>query len=65
MTPIRWLTIAGFSALGATLLIHAANPAFDNSDVKNVITGKEAFDDYRSEKPGIFRKITAAAGPLP
>ncbi|MBV9300523.1 MAG: sorbosone dehydrogenase family protein [Acidobacteriaceae bacterium] len=47
------------------MLIHAAGPKPDNSDVKNVITGKAAFDDYRTEKPGAFRKITVADLPEP
>ncbi len=66
---VRWFALTGFSALGAALLIHAAAPhagfKVDDSDVKNVITGTAAFDDYRSEKPGTFRKITVADLPKP
>jgi glucose/arabinose dehydrogenase len=49
----------------ASLVIYAAGPKFDMSDVKNVITGTAAFDDYRTEKPGTFRKITVADLPKP
>ncbi|MBV9405356.1 MAG: sorbosone dehydrogenase family protein [Acidobacteriaceae bacterium] len=51
--------------LGVTLLIGGAAPRPDTSDVKNVITGTAAFDDYRTEKPGDFRKITVADLPKP
>lgn len=60
---------------GATVLFSALLPAGgflingagvrDDSDVKNVITGKAAFDDYRTEKPGDFRKITVEDLPEP
>ncbi|MBV9611172.1 MAG: sorbosone dehydrogenase family protein [Acidobacteriaceae bacterium] len=51
--------------LGVGRLIRGAGPRPDTSDVKNVITGTAAFDDYRSEKPGDFRKITVADLPQP
>jgi glucose/arabinose dehydrogenase len=47
------------------LLIYAAGRTPDTSDVKNVITGTEAFDTYLTEKPGVFRKITVADLPKP
>jgi glucose/arabinose dehydrogenase len=59
MKRILWL------AFGAGMLIYAAGPKFDMSDVKNVITGTAAFDDYKTEKPGMFRKITVADLPKP
>jgi len=49
----------------AGLLIVAAAPKRDSSDVKNVITGTAAFDTYETEKPGTFRKITVADLPKP
>ncbi len=63
--PIRWALLGGSFAVTATFLIWAAGPTPDQSDVKNVITGKTAFDDYRSERPGDFRKITVADLPKP
>lgn len=53
------------SVLAFAVVISAAGWRTDESDVKNVITGKAAFDDYRSEKPGDFRKITVADLPTP
>ena len=63
--PIRSVAICGSLALTAAFVIHATATAFDNSDVKDVITGKAAFDDYKTEKPGTFRKITVADLPQP
>src|SRR5579875_3179837 len=39
--------------------------AFDFSDVRNVIRGQAAFDSYKTEKPGDYRKITVADLPQP
>ncbi len=60
----RWSLLSGSIAIAA-ILLHAAAPAPDYSDVKNVITGSDAFTDYSKEKPGIFRKITVADLPQP
>jgi glucose/arabinose dehydrogenase len=60
-----WLVCAGFAILGGGLILYARGPKPDFSDVKNVITGKSAFTDYRGEKPGSFRKITVADLPEP
>ncbi len=65
MKPLRWAAVSGSIALAATLLIWGAAPGPDESDVKNVISGKAAFDDYHTEKPGDFRKITVADLPAP
>ncbi len=61
---IVWCGLFGALACGAMFLI-APSPKPDESDVKNVITGRAAFDDYRTEKPGDFRKITVADLPQP
>ncbi len=61
---VRGLVVCG-TLLGAGVLIVTAGPRRDTSDVKNVITGKEAFDSYQTEKPGVFRKITVADLPQP
>jgi glucose/arabinose dehydrogenase len=58
-------TMGWLATCGAALLLYAGGPKPDISDVKNVITGKAAFDDYRTEKPGTFRKITVADLPKP
>jgi glucose/arabinose dehydrogenase len=52
-------------AIGAGVLVYAAGPKPDTSDVKNVISGTAAFDTYETEKPGTFRKITVADLPQP
>ena len=61
---VRGVVLCG-TLVGAGVLIVAAGPRRDTSDVKNVITGKEAFDSYQTEKPGVFRKITVADLPQP
>ncbi len=64
MKTLRWVALAA-TAAGAALLICAAKSRPDTSDVRNVITGQAVFDDYRTEKPGDFRKITVADLPKP
>src|SRR5689334_3894626 len=64
MNSIRWMVPFSLFSIPATFLI-LATPSPDESDVKNVITGKAVFDDYRTEKPGDFRKITVADLPQP
>lgn len=56
MKRMRWMCVCAAVVLGA---------AFDFSDVRNVITGQAAFDSYKTEKPGDFRKITVADLPQP
>src|SRR5438105_14655623 len=52
----------GLSVLAGAWLVQAAA---QNIDSKNLISGQAAFVDYRSMKPGVFRKITAADLPKP
>jgi glucose/arabinose dehydrogenase len=53
-------------ALGlCSLLGMSAATYLDTSDVSGVITGTAAFTSYKDEKPGTFRKITAADLPAP
>ncbi len=47
----------------ATVAVVAA--LANESDVKNVITGTAAFTNFKQEKPGTYRKITAADLPAP
>lgn len=52
--------------IGVVLALTAFGVAYaDSSDSKNVLTGQDAFTDYSKEKPGTFRKITAADLPQP
>jgi glucose/arabinose dehydrogenase len=53
------------SSLAAAVFITAAAAARDTSDEKNVLTGTNAFTDYKQEKPGVFRKITVSDLPKP
>jgi glucose/arabinose dehydrogenase len=50
--------------LGLCLLLVVAAYA-DTSDIKNVVTGQQAFVSYKDEKPGVTRKITVADLPKP
>ncbi len=65
MNPVRWATFCGSLILTTALVAYAAAPLFDYSDIKDVITGTAAFDSYKTEKPGLFRKITVADLPQP
>jgi glucose/arabinose dehydrogenase len=52
--------------LGAgTLLLRAAADDQDTISPKQLLVGQAAFLDYRTLKPGVFRKITAADLPQP
>lgn len=53
------------AAATAAILGCAAFAGASSSDVKNVLTGQDAFTDYTKEKPGTFRKITPADLPQP
>ncbi len=62
---IRSRAMGAAFTIGAILLVTGSALRSDDSDVKNVITGKAAFDDYRTETPGAFRKITVGDLPEP
>ena len=59
-----WWSVPSALACAAIITISASGSP-NTSDVKSVISGKAAFDDYHSEKPGDFRKITVADLPAP
>src|SRR6185295_3020463 len=62
MRLIRWTTAAVLFALGSTLMIRGAADKIDKS---RLLVGQAAFVDYRTLKPGTFRKITPADLPQP
>jgi glucose/arabinose dehydrogenase len=51
--------------VSAIFYISAASAPAPRPPDRKVITGKEAFEDYTQEKPGVFRKITLADLPQP
>lgn len=59
---VRWIIGAGLPLLAGALLVQAAQ---DKIDAKRLLLGQAAFLDYRSMKPGTFRKITVADLPQP
>src|SRR5207248_11756913 len=64
MNRLQWAVLFSLFSVAGIFLIAAA-PHPDESDVKNVITGNAAFNDYRKEKAGEFRKISVADLPQP
>jgi glucose/arabinose dehydrogenase len=60
MHHFRSIALGGLGLLAVACLAPAAG-----ADQKEVLTGQAAFTDYRSEKPGIRRKITVADLPQP
>ncbi len=68
MHHFRSIALGGLGLLAAASLAPAASP--DQAEAredgqKPVLTGQAAFTDYRSEKPGIRRKITVGDLPKP
>jgi glucose/arabinose dehydrogenase len=61
MTTHRAMAAAGLSLLTGAWMVQAAAQNLP----KTVLSGPAAFIDYRSLKPGTFRKITAADLPQP
>ena len=61
MNKHRAIVAAGLLVLAGAWMVHAAG----QSDQKTALKGSAAFVDYRSLKPGTFRKITAADLPQP
>ncbi|MBI3493098.1 MAG: sorbosone dehydrogenase family protein [Acidobacteria bacterium] len=59
---MRWMFVAACGVVAGVWLVQAQGPKVD---AKNVLTGQAAFVDYRTMKPGTFRKITVADLPKP
>src|SRR5579871_2498018 len=62
MNRFGWMTAGGGFVLAAAWLMQGAE---NKVDAKNQLVGQAAFEDYRAEKPGVFRKITPADLPKP
>jgi glucose/arabinose dehydrogenase len=60
MKTLHWILPTGLLLSAAALLLHAAK-----TDGMHVLTGKQAFSNTASLKPGEFRKITPADLPKP
>src|ERR1700722_12186036 len=65
MKKLHWIIAAGLMAAGASWMLEGAGASSDKIDTKDLVTGQQAFADYRSEKPGLFHKITVADLPKP
>ncbi len=64
-SSMRRVCFVALSTIGATAFWSAAHAAPDESNVKDVITGKAAFHGYQGQHPGVIRKITVADLPQP
>ncbi len=62
---MRRVCLLSLAVLGTTVFWTIAKAAPDESDVKDVVTGKAAFHGFEGEKPGVIRKITVADLPQP
>jgi glucose/arabinose dehydrogenase len=62
MHKFRWLIPPGLLLLAAGWIVGADAGKVDSKDV---LTGQQAFADFRSIKPGLLHKITAADLPKP
>jgi len=60
MKTLHWILPTGLLLSAASLMLHAAK-----TDSMNVLTGKQAFSNTASLKPGVARKITAKDLPKP
>lgn len=66
MNRLRWAMAAGCCvAAGAWMMLMSVHAQGQKVDSKNLLTGQAAFVDYRTLKPGTFRKITVADLPKP
>ena len=65
MKKLYWMVPAGLTILGAGWILQGAGGKSDKIDTKDLLTGQQAFSDYRTEKPGLFHKITPADLPKP
>ncbi len=54
-----------FSAALITFFLAGAAGAADKIDPKSVLTGDNAFADFHTVQPGVFRKVTAESLPKP
>lgn len=62
MGRMRWMLAAAFVVVAGVWMLHAQG---QKVDTKNLLTGANAFIDYKALKPGTFRKITVADLPKP
>ena len=62
VNTMRSATVVGFCVAAGAWLVQAEGQKIDT---KNLLVGSSAFLDYRSLKPGTFRKITVADLPKP
>src|SRR6478609_8312425 len=60
MKTLHWILPTGLLLLAASLMLFAAK-----TDSMNVLTGKQAFSNTASLKPGVAHKITAKDLPEP
>ena len=60
MTKLQWILPVGLLAVSASLMLYAAK-----TDGMTILTGKQAFSNTASLKPGVARKITAKDLPKP
>ena len=65
MKKLYWLVPAGLMIASASWILQGAGGKSGKIDSKDLVTGQQAFADYRTEKPGLFHKITAADLPKP
>lgn len=62
MKRSRYVGLAAALGLSGFCILQAGG---DMSNVKDIITGTDAFTDYSKQSPGTFRKITASDLPQP
>jgi len=60
MKKLQWILPVGLLAVSASLMLYAAK-----TDGMTILTGKQAFSNTASLKPGVARKITAKDLPKP
>src|SRR5690349_6222828 len=60
MKTLHWILPTGLLVLSATLMLYAAK-----TDGMTILTGKQAFSNTASLKPGVAHKITAKDLPKP
>jgi glucose/arabinose dehydrogenase len=60
MKPLQWILPVGLLAVSASLMLYAAK-----TDGMTILTGKQAFSNTASLKPGVAHKITAKDLPKP